>query len=155
VTFYGWLVFVHVLGAFLFVLFHGASAGVVLRIRRETDIGRVRTLLDLSMSMVGLFYISLLLMLVGGIWAGIEGRWFTNGQLWLWVAIGVLLLVGVAMYVFISRHFYAWRKALDGDPPTDDATLLAQIQNPQPLWGALIGLIGLVVIVWLMVFKPF
>ena len=34
-AFYPWVVFVHVLGAFTFVLAHGASATVVLRLRRE------------------------------------------------------------------------------------------------------------------------
>ena len=82
-SFYGWLVLTHVIGAFLFVLFHGASAGVVLRIRRETDIVRIRSLLDLSGSMIIVFYVALLLMLVGGIWAGLEGSWFTNGRLWI------------------------------------------------------------------------
>jgi hypothetical protein len=154
-TFYGSLVVVHVIGAFLFVLFHGASAAVVLSIRRESDVARIRTLLDLSKSTLGLFYIGLVVMLVGGIWAGIEGGWFSRGALWLWVAIGVLVIVAFAMYALISRHFMAWRKLIEAEPLIDGAILRAQMQTSQPLLGAAAGLVGLIVIVWLMVAKPF
>ena len=154
-TFYQSLVVIHVIGAFLFVLFHGASAAVVLSIRREAEVARIRTLLDLSKSTLGLFYIGLLVMLVGGIWAGIEGGWFSRGALWLWVAIGVLVIVAFAMYALISRHFMAWRRLIEAEPPIDGAVLRAQMQTPQPLLGAAAGLVGLILIVWLMVAKPF
>jgi hypothetical protein len=45
---YNWIVFVHILGAFTFVLAHGVSAGVSLKLREERAIPRVQALLDLS-----------------------------------------------------------------------------------------------------------
>jgi hypothetical protein len=154
-TFYQWLVVLHVIGAFLFVLFHGASAAVVFRIRRETDVARIQALLDLSKSMLGAFYVGVLLMLVTGIWAGIDGGWFSRGALWLWTAIGLLVVVAVAMYLLISRHFYGWRELLATEPAPDIGTIRTRVATQQPLVGAAIGLAGLVIIVWLMEAKPF
>ena len=45
---YNWIVFLHVAGAFTFVLAHGASAGVALKLREERDVPRVQALLELS-----------------------------------------------------------------------------------------------------------
>ena len=45
--FYPWLVFVHIAGAFTFVLGHGASAMVSVALRHEREPDRVRALLDL------------------------------------------------------------------------------------------------------------
>jgi len=45
---YAWVVFLHVLGAFAFVMAHGVSANVVFRLRHETQRERIAALLDLS-----------------------------------------------------------------------------------------------------------
>src|SRR6266511_2088162 len=45
---YPWLVFLHIGGAFLFVLAHGVSALVAFRLRAERDPGRMTALLELS-----------------------------------------------------------------------------------------------------------
>ena len=43
-----WIVCIHVVGVFLFLIGHGVSAGVVWRLRTERDPVAVRTLLDFS-----------------------------------------------------------------------------------------------------------
>jgi len=43
-----WIVFLHVLGAFMFVAGHGVSMFVVFQVRREADRTRLAALLDLS-----------------------------------------------------------------------------------------------------------
>jgi predicted benzoate:H+ symporter BenE len=66
---YPWLVFLHVLGGFTFVLAHGASAMGAFRLRRERQPARVAALLDLSSFSIGLAYIGLLVILVSGVLA--------------------------------------------------------------------------------------
>ena len=159
-----WFVVAHVLGAFLFVAAHGVSMGAALKLRGEHDRGRVTTLLQLSQSGIGIMYVGLALLLAGGIAAGFSGdRW---GELWLWTAIGVLLVVAVAMYAMGSTFYMRLRNGLlipdaDGkvreskDPPLSDAEVDAMLDSSRPYVLALIGGIGLAVIVWLMVAKPF
>jgi hypothetical protein len=55
---YNWIVFVHILGAFTFVLAHGVSAGVSLKLREERAIPRVQALLDLSNTATQGMYVS-------------------------------------------------------------------------------------------------
>ena len=42
----GWIVFIHVLGAFVFAAGHGVSMFVAFQVRRETDRARMAALLD-------------------------------------------------------------------------------------------------------------
>jgi hypothetical protein len=160
--FYPWVVFAHVLAAFLFILAHGASAFVSYRVRAERDPTRIAALIDLSASTLGLMYASLGVLLLAGIAAGIMGDWFKKG--WIWAAIGVLLVVSVLMYVVATTYYVSVRRGLgqvrpgSREPapeplPTDQ--LLALLDSRRPDAIAAIGVIGLVVLLWLMVVKPF
>src|SRR5690349_9877706 len=91
----GWIVFAHVLGAFLFVAGHGVSMVVAFRLRAESDRARMAALLDLSGIALALAYVGLLLLLVAGIVAGVVlGSW---GRAWIWVALVLFVLIGFAM----------------------------------------------------------
>lgn len=161
---YPWIKLLHVIGAFGFVLAHGASAFAAMRIRDEREPGRVAALLDLSGTSLGLMYASLLVLLAAGVTAGFVGAFW--GRAWIWAAIGVLVIVVVAMYPLGSQHYAKVRRAVglkayndpkDAPPPAplapdELATLLA---SPRPFQLAALGGIGLVVILWLMVVKPF
>jgi MFS family permease len=158
------LVVAHVLGAFLFIAAHGVSMGAVLKLRGEHDRGRATALLQLSQDAIGIMYLGLALLLAGGIAAGFTGdRW---GELWLWVAIGVLLAIAVAMYAMGTAFYGRLRAALnipaaDGkvreskEAPLSEAQVDAMLDSSRPYVLALIGGIGLAIIVWLMVAKPF
>jgi hypothetical protein len=160
---YPWFVFAHILGAFVFVASHGVSIYVVTRIAEVRDPSRIEALLTTSGQSLGGFYIGLVLLLVGGVGAGIIGGHFA--RLWIWVALGLLIAVAVAMYVLATPYFKQLREAV-GAPTgrTDPGTGVVSVtpeeieallrRNPAvPL--AAIGLIGFVAILWLMVFKPF
>ena len=47
---YPWIVFTHVAGALVFAMAHGVSLFVALRLRHETELVRIRALLELSAS---------------------------------------------------------------------------------------------------------
>jgi len=161
---YLWIVWLHVIGGFGFILAHGASAAVAFRLRRERDLDRVRALLDLSGSTVAVLYISLLVLLVAGILAGFLGRWWGRG--WIWLSLGMLLAIIIWMYLTVSRSYSLVRKAV-GQPymaggrpqpavepaSTEEINLL--LARGQPVLQTVVGFGGLVIILWLMMFKPF
>jgi hypothetical protein len=161
---YQWIVLLHVVGAFLFVVSHGASIWVVNRISRETDARRIASLTDLSSASLGGAYIGLLLLLVGGIWAGIAGDWFRFG--WIWAALAVFIAVAVAMYLVATPFFKRLRISLgqrvqgmpkdapDPVPAPEGDTVAIAAAAPAMLLNV-IGFGGLVIILWLMVVKPF
>ena len=159
---YPWIVLLHVVGAFVFVLSHGASAWMAMLIRREHDRARIAALLDLSGYSIGGTYVGLLLLLIGGIWAGIYGGHFARG--WIWAAIVLLVIVIVAMYAIATPYFVRLRGAVGSDSrgTPADPTLVASDADLAALTGRApvvpllgVGFGGLLLILWLMVVKPF
>lgn len=153
---YSWVVFIHVAGVLVFFFAHGASAAVAFRLRQERDPRRVRALLDLSKgSLSWLMGGSFLVLLASGIAAGFMGQWW--GQLWLWLSLGLMILVVVAMTPLARMRLEAVRKALDGDDTNEsdeeEAMRLLAAWNPVPI--AALGVTVLLVVLWLMMFKPF
>ena len=152
-----WIVFGHILGALLFMLAHGASAAVVFRLRRERDPATVRAFLGLSQMTIPVMYLALLLLIGAGLWAAMSGSWFSAGASgWLWVSIALLMVILGAMYGLMTTSFKRIRQTLgDGPTPVDEAALDQALGASGPMMGAGIGLVGILLILWLMVFKPF
>jgi hypothetical protein len=151
-----WIVFGHILGALLFMLAHGASAAVVFRLRRERDPATVRAFLGLSQMTIPVAYIALLLLIGAGLWAAMSGRWFSAGAGWLWASIVLLVVILGAMYGFMTPAIKRLRQTVgDGSTPVDQAALDQALAAPGPMIGAGIGLLGTLLILWLMVLKPF
>jgi hypothetical protein len=164
VDLYPWIVFIHVAAAFLFVMGHGASMWASDQIRRERDPVRIRALLELSSRSLGLVYGSLITLLIAGIIAGVLGSWFGHG--WIWAAIVVLITVIVLMYALASRYYGRVREAVgmrsyqtpkDAPDPTPVSAeeLAALVDSRRPDVIGLVGVIGLLILLWLMMFKPF
>jgi hypothetical protein len=163
-----WLVLLHVLGVLGFLMIHGVSVYVILRLRRERDRGRIRTLLDASASTQNVLGLFLLVFFVAGVLAGLVGpNWWNNGTLWLWVSLALFIGVMIGMTAFGAAYLNDLRVALglpttrqravaaDAPAPADDAALAVLLASPRPLMVTAIGIGGIVVITWLMVAKPF
>lgn len=155
--------FLHIVGAFLFVASHGSSMVIAYRLRTARDRDRVAELLETSGSAVGLMYIGLVLLLAAGILAGFMGNHW--GRLWIWASLGVLVVVMVLMYT-LATPFYGRMRAAAGigkfaeqanryKPPATPDQLGELATSNRPFWLAAIGGIGLLVILWLMLYKPF
>ena len=110
-------------------------------------------------------YTSLVVVFFAGILAAIVGGYF-NGRFWPWAAIVTLVIVSGAMYPLATEHYTRVRAAIgqkrpgdkSKDPlsvPLDAAWLAAVLDNRRPEAIAAVGLIGLLVLLWLMVLKPF
>jgi hypothetical protein len=160
----GWITFLHVIGAFLFVAGHGVSIAVAFRMRQERDAARLLAYLDLSAWSLGLAMIGMLVLLVAGIVSGIVGGFF--GAAWIWVSLVLFIAIGLAMTPIGGSYFRSIRMALgqrtgnmkpdQPDPvalPMDQVAALMNTNRPELL--ALIGGGGFLVILFLMMFKPF
>ena len=160
---YGFVVLLHVLGAFTFVAAHGVSMVAAVRLRGERDRVRQVALLDVSAAGVGVMYVGLLVLLAAGIVAGFMGdHW---GRVWIWAALVTLVLVIVVMYA-VATPFYGRMRAAAGigqwaerrdryKPPATEADLDMLATSNAPFVLATVGVIGLIVIIWLMLLKPF
>jgi hypothetical protein len=158
---YPWLVFLHIAGAFVFVMAHGVSAIVAFRLRAERDPVRMTALMELSSTSISVMYVGLLTLLIAGIIAALNRNWFSQG--WPWAAIVVLVVVAVAMYVLASRYYAGIREALglasmnNKEPgparPADEIVRMLDTRRPEQI--AVVGFVGLLIILWLMILKPF
>ena len=162
--FHGWIVFIHIVGVFAFLLAHGVSAGVMLRLRSERDPGAVRTLLDLSRRSMNVMGVGALVWLVAGILAGFSGNYWTTGRYWIWASLVVAILIIAVMTPWGRLYLNKVRAAVGIDPktgaidasaPVDAAQLDAAINSGKPMLLATIGFVGLAVLAYLMMFKPF
>ena len=161
---YQWVIFAHVLSAFIFFIAHGVSAGVALWLRREREIDRVRLLLAFSDASRPVMRLGLAGVLASGIAGGFMMDWWRMG--WIWASLVLVVVISAGMMAMGTGYFNQLRKAV-GSPyreggrmqaartPVPAAELDALLRTPHTVVMALIGIGGMVVIVYLMMFKPF
>lgn len=159
-----WIVFLHVAGTFAFVAGHGVSMFVAFQLRKERDRARLGALLDLSGWSLGTAGIGLLVLFVSGILAGIVLGSF--GKAWIWIALVLFIVIAALMTPVGGKYLTGIRIALgqrtralkpaDPDPvPATDAELEALLVSKAPETLLLLGGGGFLVILWLMMFRPF
>lgn len=159
-----WIVFIHVAAAFIFAAGHGVTMYVAFAVRREKDRARMASLLDISGWALGSAGIAVLVVLIAGILAGIvAGSW---SHAWIWVSLVLFIVIGVAMTPIGGGWFTKLRAGLGqrtrglkpGDPdpvPLSDGELAALQASKVPEILLVIGGGGFLVIVYLMMFRPF
>jgi hypothetical protein len=160
----GWIVFLHVAGTFMFVAGHGVSMFVAFQIRKERDRARLTALLDLSGKSLAIAGIGLVVLFLSGILAGIMLGSF--GQWWIWISLTLLVVITGVMTPVGGMYFNRVRLALgqriarmkptDPDPvPASDAELAALLTSRAPETLLYVGGGGFLVILWLMMLRPF
>lgn len=150
-----WVVFLrllHLLGAFLFVGVHGATAAVTFRLMRERNPVRVRAYLELSRTTRTAMYLSFLLLLGAGLALTYARGW--EHTYWPWVSLALLLALFGAAIPLAVPYYRAVRLAAEADPP-DLAKLGELLDKPRGLVLAMVETTGIVIIIYLMVYKPF
>jgi plastocyanin len=153
---YQWWVFVHLVGVFGFLLAHGVSVMVLFRLRVERDPRRVNDYLQLSATSTRSFYASLGVLVVGGTVAGFLGHWWSYG--WIWGAIIVLVITSLAM-LGMARPYYrrvrlVARSLSEGSAAVSAEQFDGVLKSSRTMTIAAIGSVGLLVILYLMLFKP-
>lgn len=152
-----WWILLHILGALGFVMAHGVSVTVALGLRRERDRGRIAELLQISGSTILWMYVSLGVLLLGGIIAGFKlGVW---GKGWIWTAL-ILLVVMVGEMSAVARPYYQRVKEAvqlrpSGVPRKSDEELDVLLRSRLALANSVLGFSALAFILYLMVFQPF
>jgi hypothetical protein len=151
-----WVLYLHILSALVFVASHGVSMFVLYRIRGETDRAKVLALVSLSGETTVPMYVAILAVVATGIWAGVTLSSF--GHWWIWVAIGLLVGTIAAMTAIAKPYFERVKAACEvrpsGVPRVSDEELADILRSPVAHGITAIGAVGLLGILYLMVFQP-
>lgn len=144
----------HIVGVLGFLASHGASAAVALQLRKEREAGRVRALLDLSASTRMWGHAALLLLIVAGVANGfVLHDW---GEGWLWAAIILLVVLLVLAFPLAVPYYKRVRAAVSSEGPAmPQDELVALLRSRRPVVIAVVETVGILVIAWLMIWKPF
>ena len=146
---YPWLKFFHLVGLATFLLGHGVSAGVAMVLRGRPVDAVTGTLLKASIASSAVTYPGLLLLLGTGVWMGFLGSFWHQG--WIWAAIVVL----VAVFVVMSALSIPYHRARDAMGKGQTSEAETSLQRARPLTLLAVGAAGLLIIIFLMVVKPF
>ncbi|MCK6540313.1 MAG: hypothetical protein L6Q26_09665 [Anaerolineales bacterium] len=162
---YQLVVFLHVIAVLGYLLAHGVSMSVSFALKRERDVNRIRTLLDLSAASYPTMLWTLLAIVVFGFLAAFLNMvWWRFG--WIWVSIVVLVVIVVLMAIFGAGVFGEIRKTaglpymvkgkpFPAEPAKSDEEVYAAASKVNPTLLLVIGYGGFAVIAWLMIAKPF
>ena len=150
-------VFVHLVGVAGFLVTHGVSMWAMFAVRAvDGDRGRILEWCETSKRTIMPMYISFGLLLLGGVAAGIDDALFA--EWWLLGSLMLLLVLTALMSVVASPHMKRLREGCtrwaDGTYPLSDDDLRRVLEGPATMITAGSGSITLVVILFLMVFKP-
>ena len=154
---YPWLKFLHVASVLGFVAFHGISMLVAIRLFKERDRTRIAELLQFSGSAVRGMYVSLVLLIAFGIWTAFQLHVWSFW--WIWIAIVLLVVTGAEMGAVASPYYRDLKDAIQlrpsGVPRKSDEELDELLRSRRPMFNAAFGIVSLLAITWLMVYKPF
>ena len=159
-----WLVFLHTLSALTFFLAHGTSVAMAFKLRKETDFARIRAMLDLSASTIGVMFIAFLAMGLTGLVMPFILKIWNKG--WIWISI--VLMTGVVLQMgFMNEKRYKILRKLVGlpymqgskefpaEPPASQAEVEAHLKKLNIHELVTVGYVIPMIVLWLMVFKPF
>jgi ABC-type Fe3+ transport system permease subunit len=153
---YSWWKFLHVLGVLGFVMFHGVSAVVAFRLRRERDRTRIAELLQFSGLSIQGMYVSLGVLILFGVIAGFDGEWWRFW--WIWISLGLLIATLAMMYVVARPYYQQLKDAIQlrpsGVPRRSDEELDQILRSSASTLTIAWGTGALVIITWLMIWKP-
>ncbi len=162
---YPWIKWLHILAVLIFFFSHGVTMAVAFNIAREKNPDRLRALMDASRWPLQPMSMSLLLVLILGVILTFNAGYAAH--FWPWLALVLLLAMAIWMTMYGRASYSPIRKAIGQayvtgfgkqNPPIapvsmDEVQALTARINPRVL--IYVGLAFTLVIVFLMVFKPF
>jgi 4-hydroxybenzoate polyprenyltransferase len=141
---YRWIVFIHIASVLGLLLVHPVT--VAFHLKEERNDTRIRELLEVSEAASTLRWLFFWLTLVSGVVLGFLGSWWSSA--WIWVALAIFVAIGVVMNLYGGR-------TIDRIADThDDAEMERLLRRFRPGILAVTGAGGLLLILYLMLFKP-
>ena len=154
---YRWLLYAHLISVTGFLVSHGHSAVMALRLRRETSPDSIRSMVALSTLSHRVMYPFLVLILLTGIVLGFAGSWWAYK--WIWTALAVLILTIIAMSTLGTQYTPLRGEAREPrhrGPVAETPDVIRKVAastNAGPITA--VGVVALLVLIWLMTLKPF
>lgn len=157
---YNWVVYLHVTVIFIFLVQHAAEIIVTFKLReqKEPD-GIFATYSFMPDNNSRNLRITYSLIILTGAVAGFMSVWWRQG--WMWTALGVMILIWIVMRRIGSQYLYAvdaiTEQALKNK---DDQSVIEKFRRDlksrrEPEIMTITSVIGMLIILWLMMFKPF
>jgi|SRR5215208_7101173 len=159
-----WIIFLHILSAITFFLAHGTSAAMMFKVRNETETIRIRAMLDMSESTLEITFISFLGMGLSGLVLPFFIHIWNKG--WVWLSIILMLFVFIWMVRMNEQTYKVLRKLVGApyrqgskefhaEPVADVGVIVSHLKSIRMTPILIIGYGIPIVVLWLMVFKPF
>lgn len=166
-TLYSWMLWLHILFAFLFFFAHGVSMATAFLLPKEKDIKRISMLLDLPQITIALIGVSMLGLLITSMYMGYAAQWWSTG--WWGLSTLVFFLMTVWMTWYGRKYYSPIRKELGlfymtgfstKNMPMEGKSVNMEevyklIAKTNPHLLATVGFVVLGVLLFLMRFKPF
>jgi len=156
-----WLVFLHILFAFLFMLGHGVHAAAMLKFRGEPDPEKSLTFFS---NVPDIKYVRYLYVALGvfGFAAAFITPWWRQG--WTWTSAIVFAITSWVMYRYGAGYygiiFDAANRLIEAKMTGTNLSAAQKVYDevrnaPHTMIVSVVGIVGLAIILWLMRFKPF
>jgi len=154
---YDVILFLHVASVVGYFLVHGAFASVTFALNRESQPERLQALENILDSTGPWSLGSVLVTVVSGIVLMVMGNWWRDA--WPWLSLLILIVIGGVMVIF-GGIFLGLRLGTEEMPAKGERWYRTvqwglRLGSRTPLFLTATGLAALVLILWLMMFKPF
>jgi small-conductance mechanosensitive channel len=158
---YNWLVFLHILFAFLFMLAHGVHAAAMLEFRGEPDPERSLTFFNIVPTPMLIRVLTVLLGFPAFAAVALAG-WWQKG--WVWASVVVFVIISFVMFQYGAGYYNiiegAARRAVEARKTNVNVPAAMEVFDkarnaPNAMVVSVVGIVGLAIILWLMRFKPF
>ena len=158
---YNWLVLLHILFAFLFMLAHGVHAAAMLKFRGEPDPERSLTFFNIVPEVTLVRYLTVALGIFGFA-AVIVAGWWKQG--WVWASAAIFAIISWVMFQYGAGYYSIIESAANRLIEAKKTNInLPAVQKefddarnaPNAMIVSVVGIVGLAIILWLMRFKPF
>ena len=141
---YQWIVFIHIASVMGLLLVHPVT--IAFHLKEERNDTRIRELLEVSEAASTLRWVFFGLTVASGIVLGFMGSWW--GTAWIWAALVIFVAIGLVMNLYGGR-------TIDRISDTrDDVEMERLLTRFRPGILAVTGTGGLLLILYLMLFKP-
>jgi hypothetical protein len=156
---YRWLLFLHVGAVLVFMLAHGVQVVVTWKKRWEADPAQHLALFAPLPDVRWLRYSALAVVVSGFLLVVVLNIWTSA---WIWVSLGLLVAIWLAMYRWGGEYYNATQATAEalhaaaGAPAEPQAR--AAFDRVRLSWRVpamtVVGVFGVALILWLMVFRP-